>query len=310
MSSCAVGFERERNRSPFGSITYGAARRHVVIQNGQHSVPHTQTVPLIREDLVLWSQGSAYPPPGSDTLSLPFNFVLPPDLPPTFHCSQGSTVGTVSYSLEVVGDRPGLFHRNRRLGLVFPLVPLAAREQVDARNALIAGWRGGWRELVAQDDIKHHLWSKHAHARATLDLPALASYPFGTPIPFRLRINTRTTPVKRDEAPTDELFPAPPKGPGGVELRLDVDAHLKINYHSRNIERHVLKSLGGLGEDASHAESAAVRVDTDAPEWIPAEDGGDKGVWSRTVTFSSMLAFACPPTIQTPTLSCNVSCMT
>jgi hypothetical protein len=94
-----------------------------------------------------------------------------------------------------------------------------------------------------------------------------------------------------------------------VELRLDVDAHLKINYHSRNIERHVLKSLGGLGEDASHAESAAVRVDTDAPEWIPTEDGGDKGVWSRTVTFSSMLAFACPPTIQTPTLSCNVSCM-
>ncbi|KAJ7869219.1 hypothetical protein B0H14DRAFT_2346179, partial [Mycena olivaceomarginata] len=49
----------------------------------------------------------------SDVVSLPFQFTLPEDLPPSF--AFGSYSATVRYSPEVVGERPGVFHRNRRV---------------------------------------------------------------------------------------------------------------------------------------------------------------------------------------------------
>jgi hypothetical protein len=176
------------------------------------------TISLICTDTVLWEEGTAYPHPDTHMLSIPFAFVLPRDLPPSFHCvsEDAKTTGTVSYSIEVVGDRPGLFRSNRRLGVVFPVVPPASDAQVNARMRLPSGWDGDWRATATQADVRPRPWGPYGHVVATFELPALKSYPIGTPIPYRLRVTTRTRVVEHCHVPDDgnkSLFPALPTDP-------------------------------------------------------------------------------------------------
>jgi hypothetical protein len=287
--------------------------RRIRRNTGNSSVTYREIIPLVREDTVLWTQGGTYPSPGTHVLELPFVFVLPRTLPPSFHCARNQVSASVSYSIEVVGDRPGLFRFNRRLGLVFPVVPRASREQVDTRLRLNAGWDGPWREAIAQDNVRPHPWGSYGHIMATLELPTLQSYPICTPIPFRLRVTTRTKPVERSDAPVEKgkpLFPAPPRDAAGVELRLDSVAYVEARRRGSSIETTVLAALGGLGSAAPRAAREAVSVTVDEPVWIPVEGASGKssgkGTWNRNVTFSSSFVLACPPTVQTPILSCNV----
>jgi hypothetical protein len=252
---------------------------------------------------VLWSHGSAYPAPGSHVLFLPFAFALPRELPSSFHAASGLDSGAVSYSIEVVGDRPGVFRRNRRLGRVFPVLACAAPEQARARQDLLAGWAGYWHDVTVQDQVRPRPWGSYGHVAATLELPALPSLPVDTPIPFRLRVTTRTKPVVRTDSPSDgdgPLFPAPPADAAGLELSLRSVTHIKASIYTTDVRKCILASVGGLGAGVI----AAARTAADDPVWIPGD--GAKGVWSRTVVFSSVLVLPCPPTLQTATLSCNV----
>ncbi|KAJ7458867.1 hypothetical protein FB451DRAFT_1563751 [Mycena latifolia] len=197
----------------------GALVTRMTSQSGQDRVTHTDTVPLVHTDLNLWTHGGTAfrgSEAGSPVIAHPFRFQLPENLPPSFHCSGNSCRATISYSLEVVGDRPGLLRANRRI-----------------RRLISVGWTGPWKDITRDQKLRVGLWGDHSHARATvklfffrssrvrflnralqLSLPDLPTLPITTPIPFRLDIVTETKLVRRSEHPVDKagkpLFPAPP----------------------------------------------------------------------------------------------------
>jgi hypothetical protein len=194
--------------------------------------------------------------------------------------------------------------------MVFPVVPCASRAQVDTRFSLGVGWDGPWHEATAQENVRLHPWGSYGHITATLELPTLQSYPICTPIPYRLRVTTRTKPVNHNEKLVDRgtpLFPAPPRNTAGLDFRLDYIAQVKARRHGCSVETTSLASLGGLGSAARRAAREAVSMVVDEPLWTPAKGkSGGKGTWTRSVTFSSSFVLTCPPTVETPILSCNV----
>jgi hypothetical protein len=158
--------------------------------------------------------------------------------------------------------------------------------------------------------VRSHPWGSYGHITATLELPTLQSYPICTPIPYRLRVTTRTKPVDHNEKLIDRgtpLFPAPPKNPAGLDFRLDCIAQVKAGRHDCSVETTSLWSLGGLGTAARRAAREAVSMVIEEPLWNAAKGkSGSKGTWTRSVTFSSSFVLTCPPTVDTSTLSCNV----
>jgi hypothetical protein len=280
---------------------------------------HKETVPLVREDIVLWGQGTTYPSPGPHTLTFPFAFVLPLDLPPSFHAECGREHGTISYSVEAVGDRFGLFHRNRRLGVIFPVLPFASPLQTDARAQLLSGWAGQWHQEVAAERVRKRPWGEYGYIQAELVLPSIPELPIKTPIPFQLRVTTRTKPLNRKHHPTPRaddmkpLFPTPPTTPNGIALKLDRLIHVKAGKHSYSFTSQSIrqKGLGGLSVHGTPPLPDVLRIVVDEPVWIPSEPESNKGagvgVWGRTVTFESSITLSCPPSVCTPTLTSEVS---
>jgi hypothetical protein len=245
--------------------------------------------------------------------------VLPLDLPPSFHAQWLSDYGTISYSVEAVGDRTGLFRRNRRLGVIFPVLPRASPLQTEARAQLLSGWTGPWRREVVADRVRKRAWGEHGHVEAELVLPSLPELPTNTPIPFQLRVTTRTKPLNREDQPTPRaddtkpLFPAPPTAHTGMVMKLDRLISTKADGFSSRFtpNSNPRKGLGGLGVDGVPHLRDTVRVVVDEPVWIPSDPESKKetgvGVWSRTVTFESTFTLSCPPTVCTPTLTSEVN---
>ncbi|KAJ7772019.1 hypothetical protein DFH07DRAFT_803422 [Mycena maculata] len=276
----------------------GSITTKITTQNGQTTYTHVQTIPLVHWSQILWKQGTAFPEPGSHVLSCPFQFQLPANLPPSFYCASNSR-GAISYSLEVVGDRPGLFRLNRRLRRLISVVPAASQGQLLAKESLNQGWSGPWRDIKAAEKMRQGIWGDYSFARATLSLPDLPSFPIATPIPFTLHIMTETKSVHRSERPEDKhgkpLFPAPPTR--SSELTRDLHRQTEVRVRSRT--RHVndtFRLKQGI-PSSGDGQSAVVNE----PEWVPQEDK-DRGIWRRTVQLNSTLVFPFAPTFKTETL--------
>lgn len=79
---------------------------------------------------------------GSDIIALPFHFRLPNHTPGSLHLAGFHHSATVSYGVEVVADRLGIFHRNRRVGQMLSVLPLAFREDAVNVFLLCGGWLG------------------------------------------------------------------------------------------------------------------------------------------------------------------------
>lgn len=289
--------------------------RRVTQSKGRETTTYKETIPLVRDERVLWAQGGVFPPADSHLLHLPFTFALPPSLPPSFHCTRGNSSATISYSIELVGDRPGLFKRNRRVGVLFPIVPAASLAQMSARAQLAEPWTGLSRSHVEQSQIRKYPWGGYGAAEAELITPKLPSFPIRTPLPFHLRVTTHTKPLERDGHPLPDgegekaLFPAPPAGPSGIEFRLDRDLRVVAQGRRSGYTVEAMPALGGMGARASRQTGEVTRVDVAEPEWIPTasdeKSGAAKGVWRRTIGFTGILLFTCPPSFKTTTLSCR-----
>ena len=115
---------------------------------------------LVHEDTSLWTRGSAYPPPGSDTLRVPFTFRLPDSLPPSFHYGgfgRGQK-GNIRYSLTAVGVRKGALTLNKR-----HRVPLAVLPRDGLGAALKAEHAThGWKSFTKSDSIRRGLWGDYS----------------------------------------------------------------------------------------------------------------------------------------------------
>ncbi|KAJ7684747.1 hypothetical protein DFH06DRAFT_17571 [Mycena polygramma] len=181
------------------------------VGNNSHSTSDTQRtrIEVLRADASLWTQGG----PQTGVLNLPFQFYLPDNLPPSFHCSVLNRKGIVSYAVEVVADRPGIFKMNRRITNLFSLVPAAAPQDIVFQQSLFQGWSGEWKAVVHEDRIRRGIWGEYSIVKTKLVMPALAAFPMSTVFPFRIHIVTETKPVKKTDGPEEKnkpLFPAPP----------------------------------------------------------------------------------------------------
>ncbi|KAJ7869107.1 hypothetical protein B0H14DRAFT_3581729 [Mycena olivaceomarginata] len=288
----------------------GAITTRITTQNGQTRVTHRQTIPLVHSNQSLWTQGSAFPEAGSHVISFAFQFQLPANLPPSFHCEAHSRGGAISYSVEVVGDRPGIFRANRRTRRVFSVVPAAFQNQLLVKESLMQGWLGSWKDVKRNDQLRQGIWGEYSRSYATLSLPDLASFPIATPIPFCLHIVTETKTLDRTDRPEDKhgkpLFPAPPTLSGQVKQELKRFSQVRVHNRIRHIEdRFDLQGIRGLGDVDRAARKRAVEAVVDEPEWVPKDSNKSSGFWRRSVRFNSTLDFPFAPTSSAESLEWN-----
>ncbi|KAJ6590002.1 hypothetical protein DFH09DRAFT_1307458 [Mycena vulgaris] len=257
-----------------------------------------QTVEVLRLNQTIWDQFNT--PQGAQIIACPFQIQLPPNLPPSFYYSHFNRTVVISYSLEVVGARHGLFHSNRRIRKIFSVVPPATPWELNASAALKQGWGGPWKPIATNKEIRHHIFGEHAQVKAELVLPDLPSFPMVTGIPFSFHVLTKTKKVDRDdlEDKHGKLFPAPPTSPADVELILHRRGRMRVHHKSEPMEDK-FELTGSLGDKAAVNR---VRMTVDQPEWIHTPDQKeDKGSWKRAVHFDGMLSIPFVPTFTTET---------
>ncbi|KAK7023860.1 arrestin-N domain-containing protein [Favolaschia claudopus] len=246
---------------------------------------------VLRADASLWTPGGSQ----NGQLILPFQFHLPPNLPPSFHCTMTDGKGIISYGIEVVADRPGIFKRNRRIASVFSVVPAANPQDLATQHLLLQGWSGQWQSIDYEQRMRRGLWGEYSHVKTKLVYPGLAAFPMSTPLPFQIHITIDTKPMKRTDSPFEDgkpLFPVPPSNFSELSLTLIRNVHLHAYTRRKNKSEMVLY-LGGTGE-ATHSSSHS--LDMDPPEWIPVDGDKGKGIWRRTVHMQSTLCLSVPPT--------------
>ncbi|CAK5266094.1 unnamed protein product [Mycena citricolor] len=261
----------------------------------------TQTLEVVRLDQTLWDQSNAN---GSGVLSCPFQFQLPPNLPPSFHYDHKNRTVAISYAIEVVGHRRGLLHSNRRVRKIFSVLPAGNAWEINSAATLKQGWQGPWKPLELTKEIRHGiLFGEYSEATIQFLLPELNSLPTGVPIPFAFHVWTRTKPVhhKALEEKGDKLFPAPPTSPADVEFTLALKGHLSVHGQREHMEQDY-EIKGSLGDEES---VDAIRTIRDEPEWIPLPDHDDKGSWKRGVHFDGRFTITMPPSFAAATVEWN-----
>ncbi|KAJ7287064.1 hypothetical protein C8J57DRAFT_1116781 [Mycena rebaudengoi] len=269
----------------------GSIHTQITKTNGRITLTHKQTLPLLHSDQTLWTQGRTFPEPGSHLLSCPFHLELPENLPPSFHCMADMRSATISYSVEVVGDRPGLFKANDRLRQLIAVVPAASQSQL--QEHLRRGWPAGrWKDTVCEQKMRQHIWGDYSQAQIIFALPDLPSFPIASPIQFRCHIVTYTKEVDSSPSPEDKhgkpLFPAPPADFSEISLDLIRITNIRI------------REFEGDAEDCFNLRTTAVRRVVDAAEWIPKNE--EHGSWKRTTGFESTISMPYAPTTSTETV--------
>ncbi|KAJ6495372.1 hypothetical protein C8R45DRAFT_1133893 [Mycena sanguinolenta] len=281
----------------------GAITTHITTPNpGRPATTDREIVPLIHSDQVLWRQGSAVPAADCGIVSLAFQFKLPANLPPSFHCAAKDHGGVIAYSLEVVGERPGIFRKNRRIRRVFSVVPTASQDQLAAKESLQQGWVGAWMDIKQEKRLRQGIWGEYSHAGLTLSLPDLPSFPSAASIPYRLHIMTETKTVDRTERPENKhgkpLFPVPPTQSAKLQLKLWQMTQIRASEKTEHV-----KETFNLQLPPPHTRN--VNAVVDEPEWVPKNNSEDRGFWRRSIHFNSTLNFPFAPTTSARTLEWN-----
>ncbi|KAI0675742.1 hypothetical protein C8Q78DRAFT_346210 [Trametes maxima] len=278
-----------------------------------------ERVPLVRDDVSLWSRtGPVQPPPGAHTMRIPFRLELPPDLPPsfTYFGLKYAGTGSIRYSVIAIGVRPGTLQPNRRVRVPLALVPKDA-EGVRVRerfSAITAATVSRWRTESHEEKIRRGLWGDYSTVRAELSIPDEPVFPLFSPIPVVIKVQTTTPPTARHKAeaiPLDKpIFPPAPDSYSKLEFKLQRKASLS----AQKVEEHATFNVTMFSQDAS----AVVDVDVPEKEWVPADisekTGGSrdaihshtsKGSWIQRATFRTTIRLDCPPSFAIHTLKCG-----
>ncbi|KAF7360512.1 Arrestin-N domain-containing protein [Mycena venus] len=282
----------------------GVIKTQIYRQYGQTGVMHKQKVPLFSPLCQsLWTSSESVQAT-SDVLSYPFRFTLPENLPPSF-CygipSKSLQTDLVSFIATAVFAEFSL------------VMPAAPESQLVAKESLRQG----------RKKMRQGIWGDYSHVYATLSLPDLPSFPIATPIPYDLSIVTETKTLDRSDHPEDKhgkpLFPAPPTQ--ASELSQVLRRKIEYTVRQRILHEEKRKDTFDLQQSqnlANNTESSVVRrtqpadtqpieptgqvhVVVDEPEWVP-KDKKDRGIWRRSVHFTSTIAFPFAPTCSTETL--------
>ncbi|KAJ7125226.1 hypothetical protein C8R44DRAFT_703420 [Mycena epipterygia] len=300
-----VALAQEENLEHLRIKFRGAMHSKITVSVGAQTYDHYATIILVHTNLPLWDQGTAFPEPGSHVLSFPFQFELPENLPPSFHCWGHHRHATIAYSLEVVGERTRFFRLNRRIRRLISVVPAASQSQLLAKETLMQGWIGPWKDITHEEKLRQGIWGEYSHARVKLTIPDMPSFPIATSIPFSFSVETETKPMRISDDPVDKhgklLFPTPPALSSDVKLGLHRKAEIRVREKTRYVE-DVFDLQGSLGDVT---RVAAVRQVIDEPQWIPtpgSKDEKGRGIWRRRVHFESAVAIPYAPTWNTEIL--------
>jgi hypothetical protein len=150
-------------------------------------------------------------------------------------------------------------------------------------------------------------------------LPALSSFPAGTPIPISVIVRARSKLMdKSKETPSPStmksMFPTLPSDGAGLQFWLGTHHILTAKPDDGSVEptkkliehrEHPLDGFGGA------AASGHVVVSEEKVVWIPDPDqdrGKGKGRWQRGVRFDSNVTLACSPTMDCGIIKSAVSC--
>ncbi|KAH9854831.1 hypothetical protein C2E23DRAFT_893725 [Lenzites betulinus] len=271
-------------------------------------VVHVQTIALVRDDVSLWRNGAAYPPPGSDVMRFPFQLLLPPNAPPSFQSSGLRRSSSIRYALTAVGVRPGALQFNRRISVPLVVVPadhagVAVREKLTATAA--SGGTYEWNAAYKEEKIRRGLWGEYSTVQVHLFLPAIPVYPLYTPIPFIITIKSISAPLTRAKAdalpPEQPAFPPVPTAYETVEFKLY--SHLDVAAHGVTDK--------GNPDIMIFARGRGSVFDTDITErqWVPLRSAMDQpdaeGTFVQQATFRSTVMLDCPPTFWMETIQCQ-----
>ena len=146
--------------------------RKVARQFGQSYQWRYQQIELARENVSVWTKGSAYPPSGSEILRIPFQLQLPLDVQPSFHMSGFYKKGVVGYFVEAVGVRKGILVNNRRIVKPLAVVPNDPSGAV-LRESLQVGWTGVFDTVERFEKIRKGLWGGYADVKIEVGRPEL-----------------------------------------------------------------------------------------------------------------------------------------
>lgn len=133
----------------------------VARQLGQTYQWRVQRIEVARENVSVWTKGTAYPEQGSEVLRLPFQLQLPVDVQPSCQFSGVYKKAYVAYFLEVVGVRTGVLSANRRVMRPFAVVPNDI-SGANLRCSLQSGWTGAYDTLERFEKIRRGLWGGYA----------------------------------------------------------------------------------------------------------------------------------------------------
>lgn len=220
----------------------GHVRTSIRRSNGNGGSSTTrEELDIVRRSRSLWTRGSAYPPAGSHTLTTPFQFELPHDMPPSFSYEHRGVTGSVRYTVSAVGSRAGIFQPNRRSTYELEVVPADPNGSMIA-DALRSGWQGEWTKRRTVDRIRKGFWGEYANIEMEFCYPSMTTFPLHTDIPFSVTITT----LSKTCTPGDsKVWPVPPSSPHQVRFELrnkvDIRAHRLHRSHERSPA-----SLGGM----------------------------------------------------------------
>lgn len=95
-------------------------------------------------------------------LRLPFEFVLPENLPPSFNA--GSNNNRIHYTVEVTVERDGFFSMNKKLEQELSVTSRATRQEMAQVLELQQGWEDSWAVISKDEAIRKWFW--HYKSRA------------------------------------------------------------------------------------------------------------------------------------------------
>ncbi|KZT07060.1 uncharacterized protein LAESUDRAFT_652064 [Laetiporus sulphureus 93-53] len=261
-----------------------------IFRNNQRA---RQIVELVRLDQSLWTRGTLYPPPGSDVLSIPFRFLLPAELPPSFIFRHPVADAYIRYHVEAVGVRPGLLKMNKRcLRPFIVFTPDEAGSLVKPELQIGQLWTGAWLTATEHKRIRRAFWGDYGDVQLEFKRPSAVVYPVLSDIPFVITIATISKPIKLEDG--KKPWPSPPLEPSAVHLELKHTVWVQAGIWDQT-STQTLTSLGGMG-----GSIGSVSIETHEDEWLPDDEDKKKGRWRKKVSFSSSFKLKHTPTFNFP----------
>ncbi|KAI1791031.1 hypothetical protein LXA43DRAFT_1061632 [Ganoderma leucocontextum] len=265
-----------------------------------------------RRDLVslkqsLWKRGSAYPPPDSHVLRLPFRFRLPsgPEILPSVSWDEWRDHVTISYCAEAIALRPTTFFANdKRIRKSLAVVSRGDPTLCASIRSLTAAKLGGgptWKTVHKEKQMRRGIWGEYSTARVELLVPNKHGIlPHCVDIPVLMKVKTTTARLSRakaDKHPEGKpIFPA-----------VEIDSNNPIHV---NLRQKFTVRAGGDTKDSTTEIVLAYIKPRDLPpssyhkQWEDDTGPGDKeemGKWVQQWTLQPTIKLHRFP----PTFSCD-----